>query len=420
MPKQAKELSDLAQRLRTWAAKWKQSGGEPDAAVLADMESAAGQMEEAAQRILRNSEELARANGTSDRFIANISHELRTPLTPALLIVSSLQMDTSLPDNVRGDLSMVREQLDLEARLVDDLLDNSRLNRGKMQLRLEPIDLRALLGGLVAGRQAQETGGARLSLDYQAKQRRVQGDPARLRQIFSKLLQNAFKFTPAEGSVNVIATDDGKSIAVEVRDSGKGFDPARAAQLFQAFDHGQEALVRNFDGLGLGLSIARGLAQLHGGELSASSPGLGQGATFRVVLPAIADAPIPERAVRPRVRVLLVEDDGQSRVATGRLLELMGYIVRTAGTYAAALALLKSEQIDVLLCDIDLPDGDGWTLMGEARKISDTINGLALSGYGAEEHIQKSLDSGYFGHLVKPITMQSLTAAINRAARAGD
>ena len=189
MPKQAKELSDLAQRLRTWAAKWKQSGGEPDAAVLADMESAAGQMEEAAQRILRNSEELARANGTSDRFIANISHELRTPLTPALLIVSSLQMDTSLPDNVRGDLSMVREQLDLEARLVDDLLDNSRLNRGKMQLRLEPIDLRALLGGLVAGRQAQETGGARLSLDYQAKQRRVQGDPARLRQIFSKLLQ---------------------------------------------------------------------------------------------------------------------------------------------------------------------------------------------------------------------------------------
>ncbi|MGA2584739.1 MAG: ATP-binding protein [Tepidisphaeraceae bacterium] len=420
MPKQAKELSDLAQRLRTWAAKWKQSGGEPDAAVLADMESAAGQMEEAAQRILRNSEELARANGTSDRFIANISHELRTPLTPALLIVSSLQMDTSLPDNVRGDLSMVREQLDLEARLVDDLLDNSRLNRGKMQLRLEPIDLRALLGGLVAGRQAQETGGARLSLDYQAKQRRVQGDPARLRQIFSKLLQNAFKFTPAEGSVNVIATDDGKSIAVEVRDSGKGFDPARAAELFQAFDHGQEALVRNFDGLGLGLSIARGLAQLHGGELSASSPGLGQGATFRVVLPAIADAPIPERAVRPRVRVLLVEDDGQSRVATGRLLELMGYIVRTAGTYAAALALLKSEQIDVLLCDIDLPDGDGWTLMGEARKISDTINGLALSGYGAEEHIQKSLDSGYFGHLVKPITMQSLTAAINRAARAGD
>ena len=220
--------------------------------------------------------------------------------------------------------------------------------------------------------------------------------------------------------MNVIATDDGKSIAVEVRDSGKGFDPARAAQLFQAFDHGQEALVRNFDGLGLGLSIARGLAQLHGGELSASSPGLGQGATFRVVLPAIADAPIPERAVRPRVRVLLVEDDGQSRVATGRLLELMGYIVRTAGTYAAALALLKSEQIDVLLCDIDLPDGDGWTLMGEARKISDTINGLALSGYGAEEHIQKSLDSGYFGHLVKPITMQSLTAAINRAARAGD
>jgi signal transduction histidine kinase/CheY-like chemotaxis protein len=420
MPKQAKELSDLAQRLRTWAAKWKQSGGEPDAAVLADMESAAGQMEEAAQRILRNSEELARANGTSDRFIANISHELRTPLTPALLIVSSLQMDTSLPDNVRGDLSMVREQLDLEARLVDDLLDNSRLNRGKMQLRLEPIDLRALLGGLVAGRQAQETGGARLSLDYQAKQRRVQGDPARLRQIFSKLLQNAFKFTPAEGSVNVIATDDGKSIAVEVRDSGKGFDPARAAELFQAFDHGQEALVRNFDGLGLGLSIARGLAQLHGGELSASSPGLGQGATFRVVLPAIADAPIPERAVRPRVRVLLVEDDGQSRVATGRLLELMGYIVRTAGTYAAALALLKSEQIDVLLCDIDLPDGDGWTLMGETRKISDTINGLALSGYGAEEHIQKSLDSGYFGHLVKPITMQSLTAAINRAARAGD
>jgi CheY-like chemotaxis protein len=370
----------------------------------------------------------ARTPGPStDRFIANLSHELRTPLTPALLLISALQANPNLPGDVRADLALVREQIELEVRLIDDLLDRNQLARGKMRLRSEIVDLQAILERFIETMQSKHRAGPVISLQWLCGNRLVLGDSARLVQIFSKLLDNAVKFTPTDGSVNVTARQQGESISIEICDTGRGFDADAMPDLFDGSEKEQGLLRDAVAGLGVGLSIARGLARLHGGDISARSDGPGRGAVFTVILPAVptpdtphiatesaAGVASPARRVRRPLRVLLVEDHDQSLMATARLLKTMGHTVHTAGGMLTAQSALQAQHFDILVADIELPDGNGWQLMQSARGLGTPI-GLALSGHGGDEHIRKSREAGFAAHLVKPITFQRLTNAIDEA-----
>ena len=317
------------------------------------------------------------ANRTKDEFLAALSHELRTPLTPVLLTARALESDPRLPAELRRDMERVRRNVELEARLIDDLLDLTRIARGKTELHLEVVDLHALL------REVAETGAAgrpaeapRLELDLAAAGSRVCGDAARLQQVFRNLLSNAVKFTP-EGRILVSTwtTADGR-VAVEVRDTGAGIDPLVLPRIFNAFEQGGADVTRRFGGLGLGLAISKNLVDLHGGSIEAASEGPGQGAAFTVILPAVeASVADPEPKLETRrvpdrpLHILLVEDHADTAEAMAELLQARGYQVTVALSRAGGLAAAEavaaggSPPLDVLISDLGLPDGSGLDLM---------------------------------------------------------
>jgi CheY-like chemotaxis protein len=355
----------------------------------------------------------------ADNLLANLSHELRTPLTPALLIISALQSNPDLSEEVRSDLAIVREQVELEVRLVDALLDMAELDQGELRLQLEMADMRAILHGVAAAGRAVAARGPGIQLEYGATRSLVRGDAARLTQIFANLMHNAIKFTPADGSIRIVAEDEGDRLVVSVIDTGRGIKAGALSRIFAAFEQDKNPLNEGRGGLGVGLSVAKGLVVLHGGELTAHSEGEGRGATFRVKLPTMKSASESEGSAGGRarkrngrtLRVLLVEDHGQSLLATARLIRHMGHSVRTAVSLATATALLHAEPFDLLVADLELPDGTGWDLMRAARKIG-PVAGIALSGHGEGEDIAKSLAAGFTQHLVKPITVERLTGAM--------
>lgn len=258
----------------------------------------------AATRRARDHERVAKeaaeqASAAKARFLAMVSHELRNPLNPIALTAAALEHDPSLPVEVKQDMALIRHNVDLEVRLIEDLLDLSRLGSGKLRLRLEPLDLRQPLREAVHVCQ-QDLRDKRIELCQQLPDEPmpVVGDAARLEQIFWNLLRNAIKFTPEHGRIELRAHRDADTIAVEVRDTGIGIEPQRLAVLFRAFEQGGPDITARFGGLGLGLAICRALTEAHGGTITAESPGKGLGATFRVVLPGVAAksshaAPLP-------------------------------------------------------------------------------------------------------------------------------
>jgi signal transduction histidine kinase len=410
------DISEVIRRLRRRVEDWKngEKSGTPTRRDLADIEAALEQVQ--------NSGSMS-GGARGDQFVSNLSHELRTPLTPALLIISALQMNTALPPQVRADLAIIRDQIELEVKLIDDLLDANQLARGRLQLRIETVDLRLLLEQLIEATGGQFSTGPVISFEWLAGRHLVRGDPARLVQIFSKLLQNAGKFTPTTGRVNVSAREVGESIEISIADTGHGFRPEILPEMFKGLAREGSSIKESIGGLGVGLAIARGLVSLHQGEIRGFSDGPGKGATFTVMLPSLAkttpepvNAPAGDsgsRRLQRVLRVLLVEDHQQSLLATARLLKTMGHVVCTAGGMITAEAALRGEPFDLLLADIELPDGDGWQLMQTALK-KGPIVGLALSGHADDDHIRKSREAGFLDHLIKPITFQKLNDAIGQ------
>jgi signal transduction histidine kinase/ActR/RegA family two-component response regulator len=433
MSSEARIISETARWLRHKTAGLRQSGelsgGVVGAADLAEIEAAVQRLESAGAKLLQQSATNPLRPG-AENVVANLSHELRTPLTPALLLISAMQANPRLAEDIRSDLATVREQIELEVRLVDALLDTTQLGRGELRLRMGMVDMRSLLRSAISAAQSLAEQGPPLSLEFNAAGNIVRGDAARLAQVFSNLLNNAVKFTPPHGLIKVIAADEGESLLVSVIDTGRGFDPVDTTRLFGAFEQEINPMRDGRSGLGVGLSIAQGLVSLHGGELSGHSDGEGRGATFTVKLPATQPAapvaPAGPSAVHPAappvghrhrrsLRILLVEDHGQSLLATARLIRSMGHAVRTASGVGTASSLLNSETFDLLIADIELPDGTGWELMRMARAAG-PIAGMALSGHGGDDDIAKSQDAGFAQHLVKPITFQRLADAIDEAA----
>ncbi len=373
------------------------------------------------------------ANLAKDQFLAALSHELRTPLTPVLIGVSAALDEIDLPARVRPILEVTRRNVALEARLIDDLLDVTRISRGKLRLNRVVVDAHELIHQSVAICHDEIVANdLMLSLDLSAGRSHVEGDPARLQQVFWNLIKNAVKFTAPRGRIVVASRDEpatdghGTRLVIEVIDSGIGIDSAVLPKIFNAFEQGDSSVTQQFGGLGLGLAISRNLAEAHGGRLSAHSDGLGHGATFRFELPVVP-APVPEalpapsrstpQAPGPRVangslRILLVEDNPDTLRMMSRLLRGRGHRVATGGGVAEALRAMDSEgPFDLIISDLGLPDGHGHELIRRLRVVG-PVAAIALSGYGNEEDHLKSREAGFSVHLTKPIDFSTLEAAI--------
>ena len=366
------------------------------------------------------------ASRLKDEFIAALSHELRTPLQPILGWTEVLRRHGTLDDVTARALEAIHRNIRQQVRLVDDLLDLSRIVHGKFSLRFESFDLRDQVRAAV---ESFEEGAAfkrvRLSATLPAEPMPMWGDGARVQQITTNLIANALKFTPSGGRVSVVLSvhDDGARLDIE--DTGEGIVPEDLPVIFEAFRQGSQSSRRG--GLGIGLDLVKRLTELHGGTVEAFSEGTGRGARFRIILPlaqpkaAPAGAHPAERGQLGRRSVLVIEDNADTRDVLKFMLEVEGAHVDTAergedGVRAAAML-----HPDVILCDIGLPDIDG---MEVARRIRAADGGnavrlIALTGYGQAEDVRQAMAAGFEAHLTKPINLDQLMALLVDATSKG-
>lgn len=361
--------------------------------------------------------EAERASEAKDRFLAMLSHELRTPLTPVLASVFMLEREDNVPKVMHESLQLIRRNVELEARLIDDLLDLTRISKGKVQLSFEIVDAHTLLRNALEICQFEiEQKKLELRSEFAATKVYLQADPARLQQIFWNLIKNAVKFTPHGGKLRIRTTNNGDGqFRLEVEDSGCGIDPGVLPRIFHAFE---QAGRTQLGGLGLGLAISKALVEAHHGSISAESQGRDSGATFTALFPTCERNAIPESSDAPRstakrrsVRLLLVEDHEDTNRSLTRMLRRRGYEVHPANDIRSALDIAARKQFDVLVSDIGLPDGSGIDLLKALRAKRDVF-GIALSGYGMEEDIRRSGEAGFSHHLVKPVDLNKLDSII--------
>jgi PAS domain S-box-containing protein len=373
-------------------------------------------------------EQAERANRVKDEFLAALSHELRTPLTPALFSLTMLADNREVPQSVREELHSVRHHIEMEARLIDDLLDLTRVSTGRLKLVLRTVDLHAILTNAAhVARPDGGSSGVRQVVELSAAKFHVHGDGARLQQVFWNLLSNAHKFTPIGGTVTLKTSNPRDGVVrVEVTDTGRGIEPDILPRVFDAFEQGEASTARQFGGLGLGLAIARQIVAAHGGEIHAYSEGKGCGSTFAVELETVAAPPAPVRPATPsiappasragrKLRVLVVEDHEPTLKILTRILQMLGHEAAGAGDVRSAIAAADRGEFDLLISDVGLPDGTGHEVMRHVRDKHGTP-GIALSGYGMSEDISRSEDAGFAMHLTKPIDMHRLSAAIIETA----
>ncbi|MEO5718912.1 MAG: PAS domain S-box protein, partial [Chthoniobacterales bacterium] len=368
-----------------------------------------------------------RANAAKDHFFAVLTHELRTPLNPVLMTVSAMETDPMLPEIVRADIAMIRRNVELEARLIDDLLDLTRISNNKLVLNRQVVDTHELLDYAVHIVRSDSTiSQAPLAMELGATEFHTDGDPARLQQIFWNLLKNAVKFTPASGQVLARTSNPAPGdLLLEVIDNGRGIDPALLPVIFETFQQEKLDDRPSPAGLGLGLAISKALAELHGGRLSVASAGRDQGATFFLRLTTVAplstssSAPPPPDESGARLRILVVEDHETTAAAMVRLLSRRGHAVHIAHSVKTALEIAAQHSFDIVVSDLGLPDGNGFQLMEQLRDRYG-LRGIALSGYGMDLDQQQSLRSGFSAHLTKPVDLPRLLRALAEVAAARD
>jgi signal transduction histidine kinase/DNA-binding response OmpR family regulator len=360
------------------------------------------------------------ANKAKDQFLAVLSHELRTPLTPVLATLSQLIPAGRIPAELREDLDMIRRNVELEARLIDDLLDLTKINKGKIELQYDSVDVHSLI--LDAIRICQLDINAKshtVNTALNALHSHVRGDSTRLHQILWNLLKNAVKFTAPGGTIAVSSENvaaDGGALLIRVTDSGIGIEPEVLPRIFNAFEQGKRSITRQFGGLGLGLTITKALVDAHHGTIAALSNGTGSGAVFTLTLPldqsrrTAAPArphPRPAPAAAKPLKILLVEDHLDTGRVMSKLLSNEHHHVTLAKNTTDALHLYKTHGFDIVISDIGLPDGSGLDLM-RAIQAERPIPAIALSGFGMDEDIRRSREAGFREHLTKPINFSKL------------
>jgi signal transduction histidine kinase len=375
-----------------------------------------------AQQTLRAAKIAAeKANQAKDDFLAVLSHELRTPLTPALAAASYLAEHEELPPDLREEVTAIRRNVQFEARLIDDLLDLTRITRGKLELHPEAVDAHRLLHNALTIVQ-EDVAWKELNVvtELDAPHHHLWADPIRIQQVFWNLLNNAVKFTPKGGRITLRSSNEGGKFSFEISDTGIGIDREQQARIFSAFEQAELTITRQFGGLGLGLTISDTLLRLHGGTINVHSEGKDRGASFRVTLDVIADpalvaAPATngEEASSRCLRLLLVDDHADTRRILSRLLGKCGHEVSTADSAQSALELLDRDRFDALISDIGLPDSSGYELVREAKG-RQPLKGIALSGFGMEEDVRRSLEAGFDYHLTKPVEFADLRSLLQK------
>lgn len=398
------------------------------AQTIASQIAFAIERENVAAQLKRANTELLAASRAKDDFLAMLSHELRTPLNPVLLLASDATTNRDLPPRVRADFDTIRKNVEMEARLIDDLLDLTRIERGKIILEKHFINLHSILKDAIK-QVGEDISQKHIKLDLQlnAGQHTVFADTVRLQQVFWNLLKNAVKFTPERGQITVETEVVEGKLLTKISDTGIGMTAEEIAGIFRAFSQGSHAADNGhrFGGLGLGLSISQKLTEFHSGKIIASSEGRNQGSTFIVELPLATNGDAgensfarkpPEETARDatakRTRILLVEDHEPTRTTLVALLARRRYDVVSAASVAEARSLAGTRTFDLLITDIGLPDGNGYDLMAELGK-KKNLRGIALTGYGTEHDVARSEKAGFVAHLTKPIRIQSLETALN-------
>jgi len=364
------------------------------------------------------------ANQLKDDFIAALSHELRTPLQPILGWTEVLRRRGKLDDVTTRAMEVVHRNIRQQVRLVDDLLDLSRILHGKFMLRFETFDLRDQVRGAVeAFEESAALKRVRLASTLPDAAVSMWGDPARVHQIVSNLIANALKFTAAGGRIGVRLEARERRAVIEVDDSGEGIAATDLSIIFEPFRQGQQSTRRG--GLGIGLDLVRRLAEMHGGSVTVASAGLGHGARFRVELPlsrpeAVASAPAASGRPRlERLSILVIEDNADTRDVLKLMLEVEGASVETAENGEQGLRAAERLRPDIVLCDIGLPDIDGFEVARRIRARTDLAVSrlIALTGYGQAEDMRQAIKAGFDAHLTKPVNLEQLMALLVSAAR---
>lgn len=375
-------------------------------AMLRDIEEACSIAEER-DGLNRSLKQQARRK---DDFLAMLSHELRNPLTPVLAAFELMRSDTLELERRLHCMQVIERQVLMLARIVDDLLDVSRISSGKTELRCVRLDVCDLINRCIdAMRETIDARGHHIEVEL-SEGAYIEADPVRIGQVLANLLQNAAKYTDPGGRIVVTAFCDGEDVVVRVRDNGIGMEPEVAPKVFDLFEQTDEAKRRASGGLGIGLTVVRGLVELHGGTVQARSDGLGLGSEFEVRLPLAEppserDRPSEIRSSQRRLRVLLVDDNVDAAVTLAQLIGLWGHEALIAHEGSTAIELARRERPDVVLLDIGLPGMDGYEVARHLRAASETRDALlvAVTGYSQKSDRERALDAGFQHHLVKPL-----------------
>lgn len=379
----------------------------------------------AAIALERAKKEAEDANRAKDQFLAMLSHELRTPLTPVLMTLAALRRDPHLSDDVLRDLEMLQRNVELEALLIDDLLDLTRIEHGKLELHNEAVDIHTGLDHALSI-LATEVAAKNLTVtkDFRATEHHCWADGARLQQVFWNLIKNAVKFNATGGKIDIgTRNDDAHHIAIAIADNGIGIEPKLQPKIFDAFEQGGQATTSKYGGLGLGLAISKRVVDLHQGAIKVESAGRDKGSTFTVTLAAMETSLLegPARFLEDPVcaekncHVLLVEDHEDTAQVLRRMLENAGYGVAQANSIAGARDLATKRVFDLLISDVGLPDGSGLDLMRELHD-RQGMRGVALSGFGMDEDRAASKAAGFSEHFTKPVEWGRLRATLEELA----
>jgi two-component system, chemotaxis family, CheB/CheR fusion protein len=383
----------------------------------------------AAERLLRADAALRDADRRKDEFLAVLSHELRTPLSTLLMYGQLLRQGTLDHDKIKAAAEAIERAARVQARLIDDLLDVSRIVAGKLNMKVAEVNVVEIARASVATVEKEaEKRRIEIKPDFEPSVPAVLGDAERLQQAISNLLTNAIKFTPAEGVIRIRVHCVQEAVRVEVEDTGAGIDSEFLPHIFERFSQADRTVTRTTGGLGLGLSIARSIVQAHQGNIRARSAGRGKGSTFSISLPI---ENVPNKSIRTPTlppapqnvskihgtRLLVVEDDTSTRETLTEVLTMAGAEVRGAEGAAAAIQILSDFRPDVLVCDIAMPEEDGCALLRRIRargpKGGGDVRALALTAFAGEDDRRRTREAGFETHLVKPVDIEQLIAAVS-------
>jgi len=366
-------------------------------------------------------ERLRETERQTGEFLAMLGHELRNPLAAVRSAAELVSLSEPQDHRLHRAWVVLERQCTHMTRLIDSLLEVSRISRGKVRLDRKSLDLRMVLDGILQDRSAQILASG-LTFERQLPDEPlwVLADEVRLAQVFDNLMGNAMKFTDSPGRITVTARRRGEHVDVRVQDTGAGIRPEILPSIFEPFQQDAQSLPRAAGGLGLGLALARGLTELHGGTIEARSDGPGAGAEFIVRLPA-AEPPAPASGTEPpqtpeRRRILIVEDNLDAAEMLQFVLEMQNHQVRVAADGAAALAILRREPIDIVLCDLGLPVMSGYDLAREIRSdpaLCEVVL-VALTGYGRNSDRKRTQEAGFDAHLTKPVELNAVDEVLRR------